>query len=76
MASESALWAAVRALEEKAALGRRVAEGMGANRSISSRLLDQSTADASNACLIRDMIFRRDAELESLDFETEKKKTA
>ena len=76
MASESALWAAVRALEEKAAFGRRVAEGMGANRSISSRLLDQSTADASNARLIRDMISRRDAELESLEFETEKKKTA
>jgi len=76
MASESALWAAVRALEEKAALGRRVAEGMGTSRSMSSRLLDQSAADASNARLIREMIFHRDAELESLQFEPDKKKIA
>ena len=78
MASETALWAAVRALEEKSALQRRVAEGMGVGRSMSSRLLDQSAADASNARLIRDMIFRRDAELETEEFESrsEKKKSA
>lgn len=63
-ASETALWAAVRALEEKAALQRRVAEGMGLNRVTSSRLLDQSDADSENARLIRSMIFRRDAQLE------------
>ena len=73
MASESALWAAVRALEEKAALQRRVAEGMRMGHSISSRLLDQSSADAANAHLIRDMIFRRDAELQSEGSESEKK---
>lgn len=62
-ASEAALWAAVRALEEKAAMQRRVAEGT-RQEPLSKRLLDQSSADASNALLIRDLIFRRDAELE------------
>jgi two-component system chemotaxis response regulator CheB len=78
MASENALWAAVRALEEKAALQRRVAEGMGIDRAMSSRLLDQSASDVSNARRIRDMIFRRDAELEPDEFESksEKRKTA
>lgn len=71
MASESALWAAVRALEEKAALQRRVAEGMRMGHSI-SRLLDQSSADAANAHLIRDVIFRRDAELQSEGSESAK----
>lgn len=65
IASESALWAAVRALEEKAAMQRRVADGMGAESPMSRRLLDQSAADVANARLIRDMIFRRDAELDS-----------
>jgi two-component system chemotaxis response regulator CheB len=61
-ASEAALWAAVRALEEKAAMQRRVA---GERKDpVSNRLLDQSSADDTNARLIRDMIFRRDAELE------------
>lgn len=63
-ASEAALWAAVRALEEKSAMQRRVAEGVGKDRKMSRRLFDQSEADATNARLIRDMIFRRDAELE------------
>ncbi|HEX3822113.1 MAG TPA: chemotaxis protein CheB [Candidatus Sulfotelmatobacter sp.] len=71
-ASEAAMWAAVRALEEKAALQRRVAEGMGLLRSVSSRMLDQSTADAANARLIRDMIFRHDAELELEGIHSEK----
>ncbi len=62
-ASETALWAAVRALEEKAALSRRVAEGMKKELRSSSRLLEQASADAANAHLIRDMIFRQDAEL-------------
>jgi two-component system, chemotaxis family, protein-glutamate methylesterase/glutaminase len=63
-ASETALWAAVRALEEKAALSRRVAETMARDRNMSARLLDQSTADIANARLIRDMIFDHDRELE------------
>lgn len=71
-ASENALWAAVRALEEKAALQRRVAEGMGPDRSMSSRMLDQSEADADNARIIRDMIFRRDAALETAPAEERK----
>lgn len=71
-ASENALWAAVRALEEKAALQRRVAEGMGHDRRMGSRLLDQSESHAANARLIRDMIFRRDAELETEQAEERK----
>jgi two-component system, chemotaxis family, protein-glutamate methylesterase/glutaminase len=71
-ASENALWAAVRALEEKASLQRRVADGMGHNRNMGSRLLDQSEADAANARIIRDMIFRRDAELETAQAEERK----
>ena len=62
MASESALWAAVRALEEKAAMQRRLAEGVGEETSTSRRLLDQSASDTGNARLIREMIFRGDAE--------------
>jgi two-component system chemotaxis response regulator CheB len=78
MASEAALWAAVRALEEKSAMQRRVAEGMRANTPMSARLLDQSSADAANAKLIRDMIFRRDAELETEEphSESQERKTA
>jgi len=64
MASESALWAAVRPLEEKAAIQRRLADGMGEGTSTSQRLLDQSASDTSNPRLIRELIFRRDAELE------------
>jgi hypothetical protein len=40
---------------------------------MSSRLLDQSSADAANARLIRDMIFRRDAALQSESVESAKK---
>ena len=67
MASESALGAGVRALEEKAAMQRRAADGMKTNRATSARLRDQSVADAANARIIRDMIFRRDAELEAAE---------
>ena len=81
MASESALWAAVRALEEKAALQRRVAEGTAPDKNVASRMLDQSASDIANAHLIRDMIFRRDAELEPKEqggknLKPEKRKTA
>lgn len=61
--SETALWAAMRALEEKAALQRRVADGLGNGKS-AKHLLDQSVADEGNARLIRDMIFHRDQEFE------------
>lgn len=61
--SEAALWAAMRALEEKAAMQRRVAEGLGDQVS-SMRLRDQSAADDVNARIIRDMIFQRDAQMD------------
>jgi two-component system, chemotaxis family, protein-glutamate methylesterase/glutaminase len=64
-ASESALWAAMRALEEKAALQRRVADGMGGNKLSAKRLRDQADADGANARLIRAMIFHRDEKLEA-----------
>jgi two-component system chemotaxis response regulator CheB len=64
LGSEAALWAAVRALEEKGAMQRRMAEGMARQSNMAKRLLDQSAADDLNARLIRDMIFQRDAELE------------
>jgi len=84
MTCEAALWAAVRALEEKAAMQRRVADGMKSNSNISNRLHDQSAADATHARIIRNMIFRRDAELEPAQAtgepvetqETEERKTA
>jgi two-component system, chemotaxis family, protein-glutamate methylesterase/glutaminase len=62
-ATEGALWAAVRALEEKAAMQRRIAEGMSVDRNMNLRMLDQSAADAENARLIRNMIFRHDSNL-------------
>jgi two-component system, chemotaxis family, protein-glutamate methylesterase/glutaminase len=72
-ASESALWAAVRALEEKSAFQRRLSETMGHDKKISSRLIDQSSADATNANLIRDMIFQHDSEMEIKNAELTKK---
>lgn len=62
-ASENALWAAVRALEEKSAMQRRLAERIGQGQQ-TARMLEQSAADTAHARLIRDMIFRSDAELE------------
>jgi two-component system, chemotaxis family, protein-glutamate methylesterase/glutaminase len=64
-ASEGALWAAMRALEEKAAMQRRVADRLGGEKASVTRLLDQSKADDVNARLIRDMIFDRDKKLET-----------
>ena len=69
--SEAALWAAMRALEEKAAMQRRIADGLTADRKSSVRLRDQSAADEANARIIRDMIFARDAELEQAEPELE-----
>ena len=55
--TEAALWAAMRALEEKAAMNRRTAESSRVSKSISGRLLDQAESDDANAKLIREMIF-------------------
>jgi two-component system chemotaxis response regulator CheB len=74
-ASEAALWAAMRALEEKSAMQRRIADGLSADRKVAGRLRDQSAADDANARIIRDMLFDRDAELEEGN-SSEFKKTA
>ena len=63
-ASEAALWAALRALEEKAAMQRRVADGMTVDTKSARRLRDQSDSDDAHARVLRDMIFERDAELQ------------
>ena len=55
--TEAALWAAMRALEEKAAMNRRVSETSSVNKGISARLLDQAASDDTNAKVIRKMIF-------------------
>lgn len=62
--SEAALWAAMRALEEKAAMNRRLADSMDRHAKTATRLREQSAADDANARLIREMIFRRDDALE------------
>ena len=62
--SEAALWAAMRALEEKAAMQRRMADSMNGDQKTIDRLREQSAADDANARLIRDMIFSRDAALQ------------
>jgi two-component system, chemotaxis family, protein-glutamate methylesterase/glutaminase len=72
-ASEAALWAALRALEEKAAMQRRIAEGMSSNLNSSGRLRDQSDSDEAHARILRDIIFARD---ERLQQGTEAQKTA
>lgn len=64
-ASEGALWAAMRALEEKAAMQRRVADGMMTDKISARRLRDQAASDDANARLIRAMIFQRDEKLET-----------
>jgi len=59
--AERALWAAMRALEEKAAMGRRmVTTASGSSLGLLQRLQDQVDTDAQNAEIIRKMIFSRD----------------
>jgi hypothetical protein len=52
------------ALEEKAAMARRVADGLGENKT-AQPFRDQAVADDANAGLIRDMIFFADGILET-----------
>jgi two-component system chemotaxis response regulator CheB len=58
---ERALWAAMRALEEKAAMGRRMMESPQAknlkNSGFGKSLREQVDADTANAQVIREMIF-------------------
>jgi two-component system chemotaxis response regulator CheB len=56
-ATENALWAAMRALEEKAAMSRRIAEGAMGPAQWKDRLREQETTFASHAEIIRKMIF-------------------
>jgi hypothetical protein len=53
-ASEAALWAALRALEEKAAMQRRIVDGMSSNLISVARLRDQSNSDDAHARVLRD----------------------
>jgi hypothetical protein len=48
----------MRALEEKAAMQRRIADNLSGDNTIAGRLRDQSAADDADARVIRDMIFR------------------
>lgn len=56
--SERALWAAMRALEEKAAMGKRLLKNT--NGHVSQRMKEQTEADIANAQEIRKMIFAAD----------------
>lgn len=60
---EAALWAAMRALEKKAALSRRMAESVKGGRSV-ERLREQAEADRTYAETIRKMLFDGDREEE------------
>ena len=60
-AIETALWAAMRALEEKAALEARVSRSMVDNRTI-TRLKEQAETDRDHADTIRKMLFQHEEE--------------
>ena len=59
-ASERALWAAMRALEEKAAMARRMSTAATGPKNFVERLKDQADADEGNAKVLRKMIFTED----------------
>jgi two-component system, chemotaxis family, protein-glutamate methylesterase/glutaminase len=59
--TEAALWAAMRALEEKAALGLRIADSTHSKRT-GDRLREQAEADRAYAATIRKILFEDDAE--------------
>jgi len=58
--AESALWAAVRSLEEKAAMTRRMLEATSGLKDYVDRLKEQAESDTNNAEIIRNMIFAED----------------
>lgn len=58
--SETALWAAMRALEEKAAVTQRILNSINGSGSYAQRLTEQMQADRDNAHVIRSMIFQAD----------------
>ena len=64
--TEEALWAAMRALEEKAALATRMAESM-TNMKTRQRFLEQAEADRDRAASVRKMLFADDKEAGSAD---------
>jgi two-component system chemotaxis response regulator CheB len=55
--AERALWAAMRALEEKAAMTRRLSSSAKGPKDFVERLQDQAASDAANAEVIRKIIF-------------------
>jgi len=56
-AAEAALWAAMRALEEKASMARRMADAATGTPSWRTRLQEQAATFATHAQMIRNMIF-------------------
>ena len=64
--TEEVLWAAMRALEEKAALATRMAESMTDGKT-RQRFLEQAEADRDRATAIRKMLFADDKEASSAD---------
>jgi two-component system chemotaxis response regulator CheB len=70
--TEAALWAAMRALEEKAALAQRMSESTQAKRT-ADRLREQAEADRNHAEIIRKILFEDDVEKSE---KGKKKKTA
>jgi len=62
--AEEALWAAMRALEEKAALATRISESM-PDAGFKQRFLEQAEGDRSRAATIRRMLFADDKESNS-----------
>jgi two-component system, chemotaxis family, protein-glutamate methylesterase/glutaminase len=63
---EDALWAAMRALEEKAALATRMSESTGDHRSF-ERLREQAQSDRDYAETIRSILFTNEKEAKSAD---------
>ena len=57
--AERAMWAAMRALEEKAAMARRLSTSSNGPKNYLERLNDQADADTANAEVIRGIIFNQ-----------------
>ena len=56
--AERSLWVAMRALEERAAMSRRMAESITSFGAERERLLDQAAGDMEHAERIREMMFK------------------